>query len=383
VLLDFKTLSLMVVISSFLYAITIAFFALQANQYKGISLYMWGAMCAAGGFLLGVLVTIFPQFLVIRFGASSFLTLASYFYCLGIIRFLDFYFKIQYLVYILLSGITVIGYFIFFDSLNNIANIFAPFYAVIFYSIACYFLWQCRHKSFTSSIYFMLVNLIFIILLLLSRCYAVLVYHIQSSFENQAINNDFLLAIFISGYLRNVGFIIMVSQRLYQDLREAAARDFLTKIYNRRATQQILEQQFNQFERYHSFCSLILVDIDYFKAVNDNYGHETGDKVLQTVAIILKTNLRKTDTLGRWGGEEFLCILPNTRLEKAIEVAEKLRLEIAKETIEGIACTISLGVKMFDDNDHSSEEAIKRADQCLYTAKHKGRNCVVAFISSH
>jgi diguanylate cyclase (GGDEF)-like protein len=380
VLLDFKTLSLMVVISSFLYAITIAFFALQANQYKGINLYMWGAICASLGFLATTLYPIFPELSVLRFEASSLLTLASYFYCLGIIRFLDFDFNIKYLVYLLLSGISAIGYFVFFDSLNNIANIFAPFYSVIFYSIAYYFLWQCRHKSFAGSIYFMLVNLIFIILLLSSRCYVVLAYHIQSSFQNQAVNNDFLLAIFISGYLRNVGFIIMVSQRLYQDLREAALRDFLTQIYNRRATQQIVEQQFNQFQRYHSFCSLILVDIDYFKAVNDNYGHDTGDKVLQTVTTILKTHLRKTDTLGRWGGEEFLIILPNTRLEKALEVAEKLRLEIAKETIEDIACTISLGVKMFDANDHSSEEAIKRADQCLYTAKHKGRNCVVAFI---
>jgi polar amino acid transport system substrate-binding protein len=133
----------------------------------------------------------------------------------------------------------------------------------------------------------------------------------------------------------------------------------------------------NAFQRYHSGCSLILLDIDYFKLVNDNYGHEVGDKVLQNVAMILKNQLRKTDTLGRWGGEEFLCLLPNTEIAEATEVAEKLRNTIAKEEIIGITCTISLGVKMLDNNDHTIDEAIKRADDALYSAKHKGRNCVV------
>jgi diguanylate cyclase (GGDEF)-like protein len=172
---------------------------------------------------------------------------------------------------------------------------------------------------------------------------------------------------------------MMVSHRLYQDLRDAAEIDFLTNIYNRRATQQILIKQFNQFKRYNSVCSLILLDIDHFKTVNDNYGHETGDKVLQDVTEILKTQLRKTDTLGRWGGEEFLCVLPNTNQEKAIEVAEKLRSAVAKNKIVNIACTISLGVKMFDSNDNTVDEAIKHADDVLYKAKHNGRNGVVAF----
>jgi diguanylate cyclase (GGDEF)-like protein len=206
-------------------------------------------------------------------------------------------------------------------------------------------------------------------------------YDVESSFQNQALNSRFLLSIFISGYLRNVGFIMMVSHRLYQDLREAASQDFLTRVYSRRATQQLLYQQFHQFQRYKSLCSLILLDIDYFKLVNDNYGHETGDKVLQEVAMLLKNQLRKADTLGRWGGEEFLIILPNIGIAEAVEVAEKLRNEIVKHKIIGIDCTISLGVKMLENNDHTIDQAIKRADNALYSAKHKGRNCVVAIES--
>lgn len=379
-LLDFKTLTIMVIISSFLYAVTIAFFALQANQYKGIHLYMWGAICAAIGFLLVAVYARFPEFLILRGSSGAFLVLACYFYCLSIVRFLDFTFNSQWLLYLLILALTTICYFIFFDTSNPITGATTPFYGIVFYSIACYFLWQRRHENYSSSLYFVLVSLIFIIIIFAIRCYYMIVYHVETPVENEPFNNGFLLAIFISGYLRNVGFIMMVSHRLYQELRETALRDFLTNIYNRRATQQILDQQFYQFQRYKNICSLIILDIDYFKLVNDNYGHETGDKVLQKVAAILKNQLRKTDTVGRWGGEEFLCILPNTTLEKAVETAEKLRREIAKEDMEGIFFTISLGVKMLDENDHTIDEAVKRTDDALYKAKHNGRNCVVAFV---
>jgi diguanylate cyclase (GGDEF)-like protein len=378
-LLDFKTLSLMVVISSFLYAVTIAFFALQANQYKGISLYMWGAIHAALGFASTTVYTQFPELFVLRFVSGGFLMLSCYFYCLGITRFLDFDFNSRWLSCCLLSGITAMAYFVFFDSSNAIVGAITPFYGIIFYGIACYLLWLRRSERFSNSLYFVLVNIVLIILIFAARCYYMIAYHVQSPIQDVHIDNSFLLAIFVTGYLRNVGFIMMVSQRLYQDLRETAERDFLTNVYNRRATQQRLEEQFNQFHRYHNSCSIILLDIDYFKAVNDNYGHETGDKVLQKITAILKMNLRKTDILGRWGGEEFLIILPHTDIAKAVEVAEKLRHEIASSDIEGIPCTVSLGVKMLDDNDHTIDEVVKRSDDSLYNAKHNGRNCVVAY----
>jgi hypothetical protein len=304
VLLDFKTMVLLVAINSFLYAFTIAFFASQANQYKGITLYMWGAICAALGFLATVMHSTFPVPLV-RFTAAGFLIISVYFYCLGVVRFLGFEFKVQRLYYLLASGLGIISYFVFFDNTNNIGNTVAPFYAAVFYSIGCYFLWQRRHESFANSIYFMLVNFMFIALVLTVRCYAVVIYHVESSFQGNPINNGFVMALFISGYLRNVGFIVMVSQRLFLDLREAASQDFLTSIYNRRATKQLLDKEFERFQRYKNSCSLILLDIDHFKAVNDCYGHEAGDKVLKSVSAILKAQLRRTDVLGRWGGESF------------------------------------------------------------------------------
>jgi hypothetical protein len=169
----------MVVISSVLYAITIAFFALQANQYKGISLYMWGAICAAIGFLAGTFVAIFPDFSALRFASSSFLILACYFYCLGIARFLDFNFNAQGLLYFLVLGLSAIGYFIAFNTGNGTAKILTVFfYAIVFYSIACYLLWQRRHENFAMSLYFVLFSLIFIIIIFIVNGYIAVVFHI-------------------------------------------------------------------------------------------------------------------------------------------------------------------------------------------------------------
>lgn len=378
-LLDLKTLSLVVVISSILYAITIAFFALQANQYKGIRLYMWGAICSALGFLVTMVYIRFPEFAVLRFVSASFMSLTCYCYYLGIARFLDFNFNLRATHYILITELIALVYFDFFDPTNSISFAIVPLYIIIFYSVAVYLLWLRRHESFASSIYFLLFSLVLIILVVASRCYYVIAYDVHTQFQDQIQDSRLILLVFISGYLRNVGFIMMVSQRLYQDLHEAASQDFLTKVHSRRATQQLLDQQFNQFQRYKNLCSLILLDIDYFKLVNDNHGHETGDKVLQEVAMLLKNQLRKADILGRWGGEEFLIIAPNIDIAEAVELAEKLRNEIAKEKIVGLNCTISLGVKMLDTNDHTIHEAISRADNALYRAKQTGRNCVVSF----
>ena len=376
-LLDFKTLSLMIVISSFLYAVTIAFFALQANQYKGINLYMRGAICAAIGFLAGAFVAVFPGLSALRFVGGSFLMLACYFYCLGIARFLDFNFSSRGLSSFLALGLAAFAYFTYSNTGNGTAKILTVFfYAIVFYSIACSLLWQRRHENFAMSLYAVLLSLILIILIFIVTSYIVIVLRIGSLAEHNPTNTGLLMGVFISGYLRNVGFIMMVSHRLYQDLRDAALQDFLTKIYNRRATQQFLDQQFKQFQNHQNDCSIILLDIDYFKLVNDNHGHEAGDKILQTIARILKANLRKTDILGRWGGEEFLIILPGTHLSDAISVAEKLRSEVAKEEFEGIFCTISLGVKMFDKHNRNIDEALKCTDAALYRAKIKGRNRV-------
>jgi diguanylate cyclase (GGDEF)-like protein len=152
--------------------------------------------------------------------------------------------------------------------------------------------------------------------------------------------------------------------------------DSLTQAFNRRHMESLIHDEVERAQRYSQSTALIVLDIDHFKVVNDNYGHPVGDKVLRQVSDILNENLRQSDALGRWGGEEFLILLPQINLLAASNVAEKLRQAIftydfgLKEPV-----SISLGVADFMLGE-SAGDWIRRADQALYTAKRLGRNQV-------
>ena len=159
-------------------------------------------------------------------------------------------------------------------------------------------------------------------------------------------------------------------------LKNISRTDQLTKISNRMHIDDILQAQFYRFNRSSEVCSVILLDIDYFKAVNDQYGHLIGDKVLIEFAKLLNTSIRVGDTVGRWGGEEFLIILPYTDLEQATLIAEKLRLLVSSYTFTKVnQKTASFGVATFEEG-MSIESLTNEADKALYKSKKDGRNCV-------
>ncbi len=165
-------------------------------------------------------------------------------------------------------------------------------------------------------------------------------------------------------------FIIILFLILYYRfvvIKRFANIDKLTQIYNRRGCERFLKS--------YKDYSIILIDIDYFKQINDTYGHDIGDKILQELGKILKSSVRANDIVCRWGGEEFLIILPHTSYENATEVAEKIRKKVEETKIFGnIQITISLGVSQFDG---SFEKTFKDADEKLYIAKKTGRNKVI------
>lgn len=153
-----------------------------------------------------------------------------------------------------------------------------------------------------------------------------------------------------------------------------AITDSLTRTFNRRQMETLVHDEVERAQRYEQPMSLIILDIDHFKTVNDNYGHPAGDKVLRKVSEILAGSLRQSDSLGRWGGEEFLILLPQIHLGAAASVAEKLRLAVSSTNFELKApVTISLGVAELGEGE-SAGDWIKRADQALYLAKDRGRN---------
>jgi len=166
-------------------------------------------------------------------------------------------------------------------------------------------------------------------------------------------------------------------KRKNAELEIISSTDTLTGLFNRMKLDEILRYEVHQMGRYEKHFSIILLDIDHFKMVNDAYGHPVGDAVLIEFAQIIKKDIRLTDSLGRWGGEEFLLICPATSKENAFLLAEKIRLRIADHTFEKIgSMTSSFGVVCSETGD-TEQTLLKKADDALYLAK-KTRNRTIA-----
>jgi diguanylate cyclase (GGDEF)-like protein/PAS domain S-box-containing protein len=168
-------------------------------------------------------------------------------------------------------------------------------------------------------------------------------------------------------------------------LREQAIRDPLTNLYNRRFMEETLTLEIHRARRANSKVCLIMMDIDHFKAVNDQFGHKTGDFVLESLGQMLLSNTRKSDVACRYGGEEFLIVLPGSSLQDAARRAEQFRTNFEAIQISGKGivtnATMSIGIACFPDHGEDGEQVLNRADEALYQAKATGRNCVVVYQS--
>ncbi|MCG3683084.1 diguanylate cyclase [Aliarcobacter butzleri] len=200
---------------------------------------------------------------------------------------------------------------------------------------------------------------------------------LSASFENMAQS--------INGYQNSLEE--KVKQRTEEllvknaELLRLSITDNLTKLYNRVKLDKSLQEEMNRSLRYNTNFSIILLDIDYFKKVNDNFGHQIGDEVLIESAQVLSKNIRNVDILGRWGGEEFLVICPETKIEDAIKVASHINVAIKlhKFTTYPNTVTMSLGVASFNKDIKNVDDIILNADKALYQAKEEGRDRVIAF----
>lgn len=180
-----------------------------------------------------------------------------------------------------------------------------------------------------------------------------------------------------------IGFSSEVTElyNLKEEFKKLATIDALTELYNRRYFTEQAEHEYLRAQRYKLSLTLISIDIDHFKKVNDKFGHPAGDKVLVEVAKQLKTSLRQTDVLARIGGEEFSILLPETTSAEAEVFAERIRLAQSQLRITGdwqgeIQLSVSIGISSFTESDNSFDEIFSRADKALYQAKSAGRNRV-------
>lgn len=206
--------------------------------------------------------------------------------------------------------------------------------------------------------------------------------------KGEVIALDIFAATVIVGILAPIisyGFIYLTQQLnvTEQKMRVLATTDGLTGTLNRRYFFERGQNEIERAQRYGHAMSMLILDIDHFKQVNDRFGHQAGDFVLTQLAELADQSIRSTDLLGRYGGEEFIMILPEAGLGNARAVAERLRKKVEDHKFvfdqETIRITISIGVSSLDNPDMAFDDLISRADRSLYAAKDAGRNQVADF----
>jgi two-component system, cell cycle response regulator len=180
----------------------------------------------------------------------------------------------------------------------------------------------------------------------------------------------------------NQAHIVLENSRLFERIRNLSVRDGLTDLYNHKHTMELLATEVSRAGRYEEGLSLIMLDIDHFKKINDEHGHQAGDSVLRDVARLLRDTLRNIDAVGRYGGEEFAAILPHTSHDDGLRTAERVRAAVADHPFRvgnrELRVTVSVGVASFPSDAADSPGALVReADRALYKAKHAGRNAVM------
>lgn len=191
---------------------------------------------------------------------------------------------------------------------------------------------------------------------------------------NEKSSLDILIAQFITSIKRS---------RLYKRVQELSITDSLTKIFTRRYCLDRFEEELRRSEELSLLLSFLMIDIDNFKSFNDKYGHLVGDVILKTIAEIIKVSCREIDLIGRFGGEEFMVILPMTSKDGALFVAERIRKAIESRQIKAfdelLNLTVSIGVASFPQDDRTTQEIMDKADSALYHSKRNGKNKVSAY----
>lgn len=218
-------------------------------------------------------------------------------------------------------------------------------------------------------------------LVLLTR--ALTTFWLDSPTTGRFDGGSFLQAIYIGTYSCSilvvlVGAQLMVNERVRQEFEHLATHDDLTGVFNRRAIVRRIGQEHQRWLDDGQVYALMLLDLDFFKRINDTLGHQAGDQALIRVTNTLKQGLRRSDSLGRYGGEEFIALLPATDMSAALSLAERLRKMVEEMPLVGgePACTVSIGLTVVQGGENTPEAVLLRADRALYKAKDAGRNQV-------
>ena len=389
--LDVTSVTLVGMIAGLSMAVAMLLNWLVQKQQPGVALWAVGYLLASTGFILLGMRHIIPPFWSVVVANAM---LAACWCCIWIgLRHFVGGTSSRWLPagFILTAHVSLISYFLYVvpDLASRIIV-----YSVFNSALALLCAWELlRHISLRTS---RAIDITLVMILAIHVVFnAVRLFHTAT---NPAIG-DLLKAgaihklAFIEGIVNTIMqaccLIIASNQRLrlmleeYQaKLEDLASTDNLSGLSNRRHFIEEATREIDRACRYGRKLSLIMVDVDHFKAINDNYGHLSGDEVIKTISRMFRQELREQDIVSRIGGEEFAALLPETDVDTATEVAERLRAALASSRTlcrdgQEIACTASFGVTEFSEGDQTIYDMLPRADQALYAAKNAGRNRVM------
>ncbi|HAS6347396.1 GGDEF domain-containing protein [Vibrio sp. IRLE0018] len=377
--LDIKTLSIVTVLICSAYGIGILMLQSIQNNIKGLRILAIAVFVIAVGFF------------TLSFGNSTSLwfskVFANSFICLGFTLFVSSLLrfrcspslpeKLTLFFYPVLVFCLI--YFTDFENSTNARIIAVSLYIAFCSFCAAYVVKEGKNDDHPLAIALLIAAFMILALWMLARVYITYMStQITDFMFASSVHQYSFLAMILLILTLGFTFPWMINARLIANIYQTSLRDTLTNIYNRRALEEMIPRELSRAQRLRTPFSVIILDLDHFKKINDRYGHQIGDVTLAGIGHLLTTQIRKQDISFRIGGEEFLVVLPDTTIESAHIVAEKLRQKVAEQRFtpkQQEPWTASFGVAQLLDNDEW-DELLKRADAALYLAKRKGRNRV-------
>jgi diguanylate cyclase (GGDEF)-like protein len=369
---DVRTIALFVALTFFIQSMAIgaqAFLIRELKQYRGVEAALLANLFVAVGLILRLFAALLPDFLTTILSNILLLVGPALFY-IALSQFTGLRYSRALVIGIIATVLVFLSYFTYWD--DDLRNRMIAFSlgSVAMVMILIHQLWRIQKTSLRFSARLMLASFLLHGLFLVFRVISLILVPPQETFNLTPAQSATYLLSFAISFFWTTGFVLMVSHRLRNDLMEIATIDVLTRIPNRRATQAFLEKELSRAKRHPGEFSILLIDIDDFKLVNDRWGHAVGDEVLARTASLFQSMIRKQDLVGRWGGEEFLFIVPGPC--DAGMLAERIRSEIARtEYRQGSATfhiTVSIGIACADQTS-LGDEILKSADDALYKAK--------------
>ncbi len=379
--IDMGTILIILVLGHILTGILIVSYTIRHNKEKSVNRFLLSKLFQSVAWIMLGLKSAIPH-ATWTATSNSILFIGAALELSAFLTLIDSYNKIIKRNYNILIFICILTFNIvtFYGTPENIRIVFASSITAIIMAFPVYRLF--RHKN--SSILKKVIASFYVITLtsLLFRAYSALTSANDMTLWSTSIyNTGSFLLLYLVMLVGSIGFILLAKEKLDLEIVKAASFDELTDIFNRRTFVSHAKEYISLFSRKKEKISYLLIDIDNFKKINDVHGHYTGDIVLKEFAAKIKTQLRDYDLFGRYGGEEFAVLLPETDEKDSAEVAERLRKTIEDMYVSinpEIKFTISIGaVTLIPDSETSIDIFYKLSDDALYMAKTQGRNRVV------